>query len=102
VRESTFFVHKMGRLVTLFTIFILKSLNFSTFRVLYHDHSYNVHTLAVEVERIVIVNVYKPPSANWPNNQLKVFPHPAIYVGNSIHIISCGATNTIILSAIYS
>jgi hypothetical protein len=26
------------------------------------DHSYNVHTLAVEVSGIVIVNLYKRPS----------------------------------------
>jgi exonuclease III len=38
-----------------------------TCRVLFQDHSQDVHTLAVEVDGIVIVNVYKPPSANWSN-----------------------------------
>jgi Endonuclease-reverse transcriptase len=51
-------------------------------RVVFKNHSAGVHTLAIEVDGTVIVNVYKPPSACWPNNMLKLFPHPAIYVGD--------------------
>jgi exonuclease III len=53
-----------------------------TCRALFQDHSKDVYTLAVEVDGIVIVNVYKPPSANWSNDILKLFPHPTIYVGD--------------------
>jgi hypothetical protein len=42
--------------------------SFSNSRILYPDHSYNVHILAVEVDEIVIVNVCKPPSSNSPHN----------------------------------
>jgi exonuclease III len=38
--------------------------SFSNCRVLYQDHSYDLYILSLEVGEIVIVNVYKPPSAN--------------------------------------
>jgi hypothetical protein len=50
--------------------------------VLYQDHSHDIHTLAVEVNGTIVVNVYKPPSASWSNVPFKLFPHPAIYVGD--------------------
>jgi exonuclease III len=46
--------------------------SFSNCRVLYQDHSHDVHTSAI------VVNVYKPPSASCSNVPLKLFPHPAI------------------------
>jgi hypothetical protein len=54
--------------------------SFSKFRALYKDHSHNVHTLAVKVDRTIVVNVYQPPSSSWSNVPHKLFPHPAIYV----------------------
>jgi hypothetical protein len=50
--------------------------------VLYQDHLHDIHTLAVEVNGTIVVNVYKPPSASWSNVPFKLFPHPAIYVGD--------------------
>jgi hypothetical protein len=38
--------------------------------------------VAVELDAIIIVNVYKPLSSSWSSNPLKIFPHPAIYVGD--------------------
>jgi hypothetical protein len=54
----------------------------STSRVLFKDHLQDIHTLAVEDDGIVIVNVYKPPSTNWSNDILELFPHTTIYVGD--------------------
>jgi exonuclease III len=54
----------------------------SNWRIVYQDHTNNVHVLAVELDAIIIVNVYKPPSTSWSSNHLKIFPHPAIYVGD--------------------
>jgi hypothetical protein len=54
----------------------------SNWRIVYQDHTNNVHFLAVELDAIIIENVYKPPSTSWSINPLKIFPHPAIYVGN--------------------
>jgi endonuclease/exonuclease/phosphatase family metal-dependent hydrolase len=51
-------------------------------RTLYQDHSHDVHTLAVEIDGTIVVNVYKPPTTSWSNVPLKLFPHPAIYVGD--------------------
>jgi hypothetical protein len=66
-------------------------------RVLSQDNSYNVHTLVVEIDGIVIVNVYKPASANvWPT---KTFCSSTWAI--SIHIISCEATNSVIFPEIY-
>jgi hypothetical protein len=48
----------------------------------YSDCTNNIHVLAVEVNGISIVNVYKPHSVNWLNNTLEKLPHPAIYVGD--------------------
>jgi hypothetical protein len=48
--------------------------SFSNCCILHQDHSHDVHTLAVEVDGTIVVNVYKPPA--------KKFPHPAIYVGD--------------------
>jgi hypothetical protein len=56
--------------------------SFSNCHVIYQDHSHDVHTLAVEVDVTIVVNIYKPPSASWSNVPLKLFPHPAIYVGD--------------------
>jgi hypothetical protein len=56
--------------------------SFFNCRVLYQDHSHDVYTLAVEVDGTNVVNVYKPPTASWSNVPLKLFPHPAIYVGD--------------------
>jgi exonuclease III len=50
---------------------------------IYQDHTNNVHVLAVELDAIIIVNVYKPSSTSWSSNPLKIFPHPAIYDFNS-------------------
>jgi hypothetical protein len=57
--------------------------SFSDCRVLYQDHSHDVHTLAVKVDGTIVVNVYKLPSASWSNVPLKLFPHPAIGDFNS-------------------
>jgi hypothetical protein len=54
----------------------------SNWRIVYQDHKNNVHGLAVELDANIIVNVYKPPSTSWSSNPLKIFPHPAIYVGD--------------------
>jgi hypothetical protein len=54
--------------------------SFSNCRVLYQDHSHDVHTLAVKVDGTIVVNVYKPTSASWSNVPLKLFLNPAIYV----------------------
>jgi hypothetical protein len=56
--------------------------SFSNCRVLYQDHSHDVHNLAVKVDGTIVVNVYKPPSASWSNDPLKLFPHSAAYVGD--------------------
>jgi exonuclease III len=50
--------------------------------VLYQHHLHDFHTLAVEVDGTIVVNVYKPPSASWSNVPLKLFPHSAFYVGD--------------------
>jgi hypothetical protein len=52
----------------------------SNWRILYQDHTNNVHVLAVELDANIIVNVYKPPSTSLSSNPLKIFPHPAIYL----------------------
>jgi Reverse transcriptase (RNA-dependent DNA polymerase)/Endonuclease-reverse transcriptase len=54
----------------------------SNCRIVFQENSSNVHTLAIEVDETIIVNVYKPPSVNWTNNIIKIFRHPAIYVGD--------------------
>jgi Reverse transcriptase (RNA-dependent DNA polymerase)/Endonuclease-reverse transcriptase len=51
-------------------------------RIIFQDHSFDVQTLAIEVDGITVINVYKPPNASWANNPLKIFPHPAVYVGD--------------------
>jgi hypothetical protein len=56
--------------------------SFSNCRVLYQDHSHDVHTLALEVDGTIAVNVYKQPSASWTHVPLKLFSHSAIYVGD--------------------
>jgi hypothetical protein len=56
--------------------------SFSNCLVFYQDHSHDVQTLAIEVDGNIVVNVYKPASASWSNVPLKLFPHPAIYVGD--------------------
>jgi hypothetical protein len=54
----------------------------SNWRIVYQDHTNNVHVLAVELDAITIVNVYKPPSTSWSSNPLKTLPHPTIHVGD--------------------
>jgi hypothetical protein len=54
--------------------------SFSNCHVLYPDHSRDLHTLAVEFDGTIVVNVYKPLSGSWSNVPLKLFPHSAIYV----------------------
>jgi hypothetical protein len=49
---------------------------------MYVKASHDVHTLDFEVDGTIVVNVYKLPSASWSNVLLKLFPHPAIYVGD--------------------
>jgi exonuclease III len=69
--------------------------SFSDCRVLYHHHSYDVYLADKEIDGIVILNVYKPLNANWPNNPLKSFP-PSSYLqlrAILIHKISCEAKN---------
>lgn len=41
----------------------------------------------ISVGNMKVTNVYKAPTANWPPNILKTFPHPAVYAGdfNSHH-----------------
>jgi len=56
--------------------------NLSNCYTTYTDCMNNVHVLATEINGFNIVNVYKPPSKNWSNDILKVFPHPVIYIGD--------------------
>lgn len=43
---------------------------------------------SVRIDDVNFVNVYKSPSAQWPDEVVKVFPHPCMYAGdfNSHHI----------------
>jgi hypothetical protein len=76
--------------------------SFSNCRVFYQDHSHHIHTLAVEVDGTIVVNVYKPPNASWSNVLLKIFPHPAIYFGDFNSHNQLGVMNTTMLTEIDS
>lgn len=46
----------------------------------------NITVLAIKVNRITVLNVYKPPNVEWSFN-LPIYEHPAVYMGdfNSHH-----------------
>jgi len=47
----------------------------------------DIFVLAIKVSETTVVNVYKPPNVQWPDNVLPAFQQPTIYVGdfNSHH-----------------
>jgi Endonuclease-reverse transcriptase len=54
---------------------------------IHRDCPNKVHVLAIRVARparptLTVVNVYKPPHSKWPENIMKVFPNPVVYVGD--------------------
>jgi len=42
----------------------------------------NIEILATIIDSVTIINVYKPPNANWENPPVKLFDHPAVYIGD--------------------
>lgn len=42
----------------------------------------NIEVLAIEVCGITVINTYKPPNVAWKNPPIKIFEHPAVYVGD--------------------
>jgi len=53
-----------------------------TANVIYRSHLNNIEILVTIIDSITIINVYKPPNANWENPPVKLFDHPAVYIGN--------------------
>jgi hypothetical protein len=47
----------------------------------------NIYSITIELNKIKLTNVYKPPNMTWPSPPLPCYEHPAIYVGdfNSHH-----------------
>jgi hypothetical protein len=47
----------------------------------------NISSITIELSKIKITNIYKPPNEIWPTPPLPCYEHPAIYVGdfNSHH-----------------
>lgn len=57
------------------------------FKVLHAHHQENIYQIVIEIYGMKIVNIYKPPNQEWPQNFQFNVSKPAIYVGdfNSHH-----------------
>lgn len=51
------------------------------------DTVQEIFSITISIADTKIINIYKPPNANWPINTLPVHAHPATYCGdfNSHH-----------------
>lgn len=61
--------------------------NISNATLLSVDTEFEIYSVSISIADIKIINIYKPPNANWPRNTLPIHAHPAVYCGdfNSHH-----------------
>ncbi|EFA13161.1 hypothetical protein TcasGA2_TC015965 [Tribolium castaneum] len=55
--------------------------NFEDYQSIAKTQENNIFLLTVKIAGIFIINVYKPPNDQWPENLVLNY-HPAIYIGN--------------------
>jgi len=51
-------------------------------RMIVSECSGKIEVKATEVCGITVINTYKPPNVPWCNPPIKLFEHPAVYVGD--------------------
>jgi len=56
--------------------------NIDSVRMIISECSRNIEVLAIEICGITVINIYKPPNEEWSNPPIKLFEHPAVYVGD--------------------
>lgn len=53
-----------------------------TASVVYRNYLNNIEILTTAMHNVTIINVYKSPNVKWDNSPVKLFDHPAVYIGD--------------------
>lgn len=51
-------------------------------QITFRENQGDTQILAAQVGKVTVVNIYKPPRTKWRSPPIKVFEHPALYIGD--------------------
>lgn len=53
-----------------------------TCQIIFRENQGDTQILSAQIGKVTVVNIYKPPQTKWRSPPIKVFEHPALYIGD--------------------